>query len=99
MSMPAQQKIKSSEGGRPRFLVECRRENVTDERIGGRGENRVSTAPGLQPGGYSRGADADGFVTIPTQGVLPVNKIGPIDLIPNSFSIAVDRLVAKGLVS
>jgi MarR family 2-MHQ and catechol resistance regulon transcriptional repressor len=31
---------------------------------------------------------------------LPVNKIGPIvDLTPGSISIAVDRLVAKGLVS
>ena len=34
------------------------------------------------------------------KGPLPVNKIGPIvDLTPGSISIAVDRLVAKGLVS
>ena len=34
------------------------------------------------------------------KGPLPVNTIGPIvDLIPGSISIAVDRLVAKGLVS
>src|SRR6201994_3309828 len=34
------------------------------------------------------------------QGPLPVNTIGPIvDLTPGSISIAVDRLVAKGLVS
>ena len=34
------------------------------------------------------------------KGALPVNKIGPIvDLTPGSISIAVDRLVAKGLVS
>jgi MarR family 2-MHQ and catechol resistance regulon transcriptional repressor len=34
------------------------------------------------------------------QGPLPVNMIGPIvDLTPGSISIAVDRLVAKGLVS
>jgi MarR family 2-MHQ and catechol resistance regulon transcriptional repressor len=34
------------------------------------------------------------------KGPLPVNTIGPIvDLTPGSISIAVDRLVAKGLVS
>ena len=34
------------------------------------------------------------------KGPLPVNTIGPIvDLAPGSISIAVDRLVAKGLVS
>src|ERR1700674_3801391 len=34
------------------------------------------------------------------KGPLPVNRIGPIvDLTPGSISIAVDRLVAKGLVS
>jgi MarR family transcriptional regulator, 2-MHQ and catechol-resistance regulon repressor len=34
------------------------------------------------------------------KGSLPVNTIGPIvDLTPGSISIAVDRLVAKGLVS
>jgi MarR family transcriptional regulator, 2-MHQ and catechol-resistance regulon repressor len=34
------------------------------------------------------------------KGPLPVNKIGPIvDLTPGSISIAVDRLVAKGLVN
>jgi MarR family transcriptional regulator, 2-MHQ and catechol-resistance regulon repressor len=34
------------------------------------------------------------------KGPLPVNMIGPIvDLTPGSISIAVDRLVAKGLVS
>src|SRR6202165_679072 len=34
------------------------------------------------------------------KGPLPVNTIGPIvDLPPGSISIAVDRLVAKGLVS
>ena len=34
------------------------------------------------------------------KGRLPVNTIGPIvDLTPGSISIAVDRLVAKGLVS
>ena len=34
------------------------------------------------------------------RGPLPVNTIGPIvDLTPGSISIAVDRLVAKGLVS
>ena len=34
------------------------------------------------------------------KGPLPVNSIGPIvDLTPGSISIAVDRLVAKGLVS
>src|SRR5260370_40728040 len=34
------------------------------------------------------------------KGTLPVNTIGPIvDLTPGSISIAVDRLVAKGLVS
>src|ERR1700754_1911434 len=34
------------------------------------------------------------------QGPLPVNTIGPIvDLTPGSISIAVDRLVVKGLVS
>jgi MarR family 2-MHQ and catechol resistance regulon transcriptional repressor len=34
------------------------------------------------------------------QGPLPVNTIGPmVDLTPGSISIAVDRLVAKGLVS
>src|ERR1022692_4259977 len=34
------------------------------------------------------------------KGALPVNTIGPIvDLTPGSISIAVDRLVAKGLVS
>ena len=34
------------------------------------------------------------------KGPLPVNAIGPIvDLTPGSISIAVDRLVAKGLVS
>src|ERR1700681_2945360 len=34
------------------------------------------------------------------KGPLPVNTIGPIvDLTPGSFSIAVDRLVGKGLVS
>jgi MarR family transcriptional regulator, 2-MHQ and catechol-resistance regulon repressor len=34
------------------------------------------------------------------QGPLPVNMIGPIvDLTPGSISIAVDRLVAKGLVN
>src|SRR6202021_3656177 len=34
------------------------------------------------------------------QGPLPVNTIGPIvDLTPGSISIAVDRLVGKGLVS
>src|SRR5258706_14792601 len=34
------------------------------------------------------------------QGPLPVNAIGPmVDLTPGSISIAVDRLVAKGLVS
>src|SRR6266436_8992987 len=34
------------------------------------------------------------------KGPLPVNTIGPIvDLTPDSISIAVDRLVAKGLVS
>ena len=33
------------------------------------------------------------------KGPLPVNTIGPIvDLIPGSISIAVDRLVEKGLV-
>ena len=34
------------------------------------------------------------------KGPLPVNTIGPmVDLTPGSISIAVDRLVAKGLVS
>src|SRR6185437_16997084 len=34
------------------------------------------------------------------RGPLPVNTIGPmVDLTPGSISIAVDRLVAKGLVS
>jgi MarR family 2-MHQ and catechol resistance regulon transcriptional repressor len=34
------------------------------------------------------------------KGPLPVNTIGPIvDLTPGSISVAVDRLVAKGLVS
>jgi MarR family transcriptional regulator, 2-MHQ and catechol-resistance regulon repressor len=34
------------------------------------------------------------------RGSLPVNKIGPlVDLTPGSISIAIDRLVAKGLVS
>src|SRR5579862_8561762 len=34
------------------------------------------------------------------KGPLPVNTVGPIvDLTPGSISIAVDRLVAKGLVS
>jgi len=34
------------------------------------------------------------------KGPLPVNTIGPIvDLTPGSISIAVDRLVARGLVS
>jgi MarR family 2-MHQ and catechol resistance regulon transcriptional repressor len=34
------------------------------------------------------------------KGPLPVNEIGPmVDLTPGSISIAVDRLVAKGLVS
>jgi MarR family 2-MHQ and catechol resistance regulon transcriptional repressor len=34
------------------------------------------------------------------KGALPVNTIGPmVDLTPGSISIAVDRLVAKGLVS
>jgi MarR family 2-MHQ and catechol resistance regulon transcriptional repressor len=35
-----------------------------------------------------------------SKGPLPVNTIGPIvDLTPGSISIAIDRLVAKGLVS
>ena len=35
-----------------------------------------------------------------SKGTLPVNAIGPmVDLTPGSISIAVDRLVAKGLVS
>jgi MarR family transcriptional regulator, 2-MHQ and catechol-resistance regulon repressor len=35
-----------------------------------------------------------------SKGPLPVNTIGPmVDLTPGSISIAVDRLVAKGLVS
>src|ERR1700740_3065458 len=34
------------------------------------------------------------------KGPLPVNEIGPmVDLTPGSISVAVDRLVAKGLVS
>src|SRR3984885_9786435 len=34
------------------------------------------------------------------RGPLPVNTIGPlVDLTPGSISIAIDRLVAKGLVS
>ena len=37
--------------------------------------------------------------TLLHKGPLPVNTIGPtIDLTPGSISIAVDRLVAKGLV-
>jgi MarR family 2-MHQ and catechol resistance regulon transcriptional repressor len=38
--------------------------------------------------------------TLLHRGSLPVNTIGPlVDLTPGSISIAVDRLVAKGLVS
>src|ERR1700683_2476145 len=44
--------------------------------------------------------DFGGLEVLLHKGPLPVNMIGPIvDLTPGSISIAVDRLVAKGLVS
>src|ERR1700680_4098530 len=57
------------------------------------------TAAGIEETGLGR-SDVRVLEVLLHKGPLPVNTIGPIvDLTPGSISIAVDRLVEKGLVS
>src|SRR5712675_1398602 len=55
---------------------------------------------GRNPGKRARDSDFRVLEVLLHKGPLPVNVIGPkVNLTPGSISVAVDRLVAKGLVS
>jgi DNA-binding MarR family transcriptional regulator len=69
------------------------------ESIGGVVNYSVNLHTGIEETGLGL-SDLGVLEALLHKGPLPVNTIGPIvDLTPGSISIAVDRLVEKGLVS